>query len=277
MGTHSAKPDAIREWILATARGGHDIDAIVGMMLRSGYERRQARQLVAKALDRPGLAVEVSTARSDGLRPRHPEPPALELDGRRIEVSLCVETPTIRLLEALLDDSECEALIELARPRLDRSLTVDTAGQHTVNTTRTSSGMFFALGETPLVARIEQRIAALTELPANHGEGLQILHYLPGQQYEPHFDWFDPAQDGYKVITAKGGQRVASVIIYLNAPAAGGGTQFPRAGITISARRGSALYFAYEGGDQSSLHAGLPVTAGEKWIATKWLRECPFA
>ena len=123
---------------------------------------------------------------------------------------------------------------------------------------------------------LEQRIAALVGLPVEHGEQLQILHYQPGEQYEPHVDWFYPEQHGYAAVTAHGGQRIASVVIYLNTPEAGGGTHFPHAGLTVTATRGWAVYFAYEGGDQTSLHAGLPVDAGEKWIATRWLRERPY-
>jgi len=64
--------------------------------------------------------------------------------------------------------------------------------------------------------------------------------------------------------------------MYLNTPEAGGGTAFPQVGLTVTALRGSAVYFAYDTGDEASLHAGLPVEKGEKWIATKWLRERPF-
>jgi prolyl 4-hydroxylase len=116
----------------------------------------------------------------------------------------------------------------------------------------------------------------MLSIPVDHGEGLQVLHYLPGQQYEPHYDWFDPEQPGFPAITAKGGQRIASLVMYLNTPDGGGGTAFPEIGLTVTALRGSAVYFAYDTGDTSSLHAGLPVTKGEKWIATKWLREWPF-
>ena len=128
----------------------------------------------------------------------------------------------------------------------------------------------------PLVRSIEQRLARLLDLPVEHGEGLQVLHYLPGQEYEPHYDWFDPAQPGYSALTARGGQRIASVVMYLNTPEEGGGTAFPQVGLTVTAIAGSAVYFAYETGDTSSLHAGLPVLRGEKWIATKWLRERPL-
>jgi prolyl 4-hydroxylase len=273
MGQKASSNTAIRDWILSIARAGHGVDDIVGMMVRSGYTSRDARQWVARTLNRPAVAMDVDYGRRQGPRTRHPEPPAVAVDGRRIEVSLCVQSPVIRVLDSLLDDEECTGLIEAARPRMDRSLTVDTSGYVSADEIRTSQGMFFERGETELVRRIERRLAKMVDLPVTHGDNLQILHYLPGQQYKPHHDWFDPTEEGYKEIIAAGGQRIASIIMYLNTPAAGGGTQFPGLGLTVTARRGTALYFAYEGGDPGSLHAGLPVTQGEKWIATKWLRE----
>ena len=276
MSKHDSPSSELRDWIIATARAGHGIDAILGMMQKSGYGARQSRQIVAKILDQPGLALDIVSAPPTGLRPRHPQPPAALADGRRIDVSVCVEAPPLRVLEQVLTDAECDELITLARPRLDRALTVDSSGQRRIDSARTSSGMFFALGETALIRRIEQRLAELVAMPVDHGEALQILQYVPGQQYEPHCDWFDPALPGAHALMAKGGQRVASIIMYLNAPAAGGGTHFPNAGVTVTPRRGAAVYFAYEGGETISLHAGLPVIEGEKWIATKWLRERPY-
>lgn len=267
---------AIRNWIKSTSRDGHSIEDMIDMMIKSGYTARQARRLVADTLDRPGVAIPVADKRHDGMRTRHPEPPVTIADGRHMGVSTCVETPIVRVLESVLDGAECEQLIEQARPRLARSRTVTEQGNHEVSEARTSSGMFFKVCETELVTRLEYRIAELLDIPVDHGEGLQILHYEPGQQYEPHYDWFDRSQPGYKTLTEHGGERIASFIMYLNTPEGGGGTHFPRAGVTVCARKGSAVYFAYENGDKSSLHAGLPVTRGEKWIATKWIRERPY-
>ncbi len=276
MSKQTSHAAAIREWILTTSRAGHSIEDMIDMMVQSGYTARQARRLVADNLKRPGVAIPVADTRTDGTRTKHPQPPFASADGRRMPVSTCVETPTIRVLGSVLDDAECDELIEQARPRLARSRTVTDEGTHEVSDARTSSGMFFRIGETELITRIEYRIAELLDIPPEHGEGLQILHYRPGQQYEPHYDWFDRSQAGHEALTKVGGERIASFIMYLNTPEGGGGTHFPRAGVTVSAQKGSAVYFAYENGDQSSLHAGLPVTAGEKWIATKWIRERPY-
>lgn len=278
MKSHLPIRPELRDWILSTTRAGHSVDAVLKLMQDSGYDPRQSRTIVATVLNMPisALDAHAQPAKSQGRRTRHPEPPQAIAEGRTIDVSLSVESPTLRVLNNLLSQGECEALILEAKPRLQRAMTVDSTGKHQVDARRTSEGMFFSVGETTLVKRIEQRIATLLSIPVDHGEGLQVLHYLPGQQYEPHHDWFDPEQPGFAAITAKGGQRVASVVMYLNTPETGGGTAFPEIGLTVTALRGSAVYFAYDTGDTASLHAGLPVLKGEKWIATKWLRERPF-
>lgn len=266
----------LRAWVLATHLGGQDALAVMALLQAHGYEAQASRSIVAQVLGLPPGAPP-SGAAQDGLRTRHPLAPFAHAGDRRVRVTLATESPQLRVLDGMLDPDECDGLIALARPRTARVLTVDTQGRQQVDPRRTSAGMFFRIGEEPLVARIEARIASLLDIPVSHGEGLQVLHYLPGQEYRPHHDWFDPGQPGYSAITAHGGQRIATVLMYLNTPEAGGGTAFPALGLTVAAQRGSAVYFAYEGGDVASLHAGLAVERGEKWIATKWLREQPFA
>ncbi|HEY8356999.1 MAG TPA: 2OG-Fe(II) oxygenase, partial [Ramlibacter sp.] len=166
-----------------------------------------------------------------------------------------------------------------AKPRLARSLTVATrTGGEEINADRTSNGMFFQRGENELVRRIEQRIARLVNWPEENGEGLQVLHYTPGTEYKPHYDYFDPNEIGTPTILKRGGQRVGTVIMYLGEPEKGGGTVFPDVHLEVAPRRGNAVFFSYERAHPAtkSLHGGQPVTAGEKWIATKWLRERRF-
>ncbi|MFC3651834.1 2OG-Fe(II) oxygenase [Dyella humi] len=268
----------LREWILTTTRDGHSVETVLKMMQDNGYDPRQSRSIVATVLNMPisALDAHAQAPKNQGRRTQHPEPPQMMIDSRTVHVGLSMESPALRVLNDFLSAEECDTLIEQARPRLQRAKTVDSAGKQQIDARRTSEGMFFTLGETPLIKRIEQRIATMLGIPADHGEGLQILHYLPGQQYEPHYDWFNPEQPGFAAVTAKGGQRIASLVMYLNTPEAGGGTAFPEVGVTVTALCGSAVYFAYDTGDTASLHAGLPVQKGEKWIATKWLRELPF-
>jgi prolyl 4-hydroxylase len=166
-----------------------------------------------------------------------------------------------------------------ARPRLARSETVvyETGGNE-VNAARTSRGMFFGRGETELCQRIEARIAALVRWPVENGEGLQVLHYEPGAEYKPHHDYFDPAQPGMASVLKRGGQRVGTVVMYLNTPEAGGATSFPDVALEVAAIKGHAVFFSYDRAHPvtRSLHGGSPVVKGEKWVATKWVREREF-
>jgi prolyl 4-hydroxylase len=138
--------------------------------------------------------------------------------------------------------------------------------------------MFFTRGENPVCARIEQRIAALLQWPLVNGEGLQVLRYGPGAEYKPHYDYFDPAQPGTPSILKRGGQRVASLVMYLNTPRRGGATVFPDVNLEVAPVKGNAVFFSYDRPHPMtrSLHGGAPVFEGEKRVATKWLREGHF-
>ncbi|MBC7608234.1 MAG: 2OG-Fe(II) oxygenase [Polaromonas sp.] len=187
--------------------------------------------------------------------------------------------PELMVFANLLSPAECEALIDAARPRLSRSLTVDIkTGGEELHPDRTSQGMFFARSENAVVQRIEARIAKLLRWPVQNGEGLQVLRYPPGAQYRPHYDYFNPAEPGTPAILLRGGQRVATLIIYLFEPEEGGATVFPDIGVQVAPRRGNAVFFSYAQAHPASrtLHGGEPVVTGEKWIATKWLREREF-
>jgi prolyl 4-hydroxylase len=203
----------------------------------------------------------------------------LDAGDRQVCVLQQMYNPRVVVFGGLLSDDECTALIELAKPRLARSLTVSIkTGGEEINADRTSNGMFFQRGENELVSRIEARIGRLVNWPVENGEGLQVLHYRPGTEYKPHYDYFDPAEPGTPSILKRGGQRVGTVIMYLGEPEKGGGTSFPDVHLEVAPRRGNAVFFSYERPHPStkSLHGGAPVLAGEKWIATKWLRERRF-
>ena len=183
------------------------------------------------------------------------------------------------VLGNLLSADECDALVAAARPRLARSLTVQTqTGGEELNPDRTSQGMFFSRGESELLTRIEARIGRLLNWPVDHGEGMQVLRYGAGTQYKPHYDYFDPAAAGTATILKRGGQRVGTLVMYLNTPTQGGATTFPDVGLAVAAQRGNAVFFSYDRPHPTTqtLHGGAPVLAGEKWVATKWLREGEF-
>ena len=200
---------------------------------------------------------------------------------RKVRVLACAAQPTLALLGGVLDADECAALIEMARGRLRPSTLADPrTGRDLASEKRGSFGMFFRPFENPLVERIDRRLAAIMSLPTAHGEGLQVLHYPEGAGSEPHFDFLVPANDANRASIARSGQRVATLVAYLNDVPSGGETLFPAVGWAVSPVRGNAVHFSYcdaQGAlDHASLHASRAVQSGEKWVATKWMRSRPF-
>jgi prolyl 4-hydroxylase len=273
----------LREWIVEQAQAGHSAEAVLKSMLASGW----AEEVATLAMETTLRGHLDQQAVQQGLPPALPVPDPdlsesplfLDAGDRKVCVLQQMYNPRVVVFGGLLSDEECTALIELAKPRLARSLTVSTkTGGEEINADRTSNGMFFQRGENELVSRIEARIGRLVNWPVENGEGLQVLHYLPGTEYKPHYDYFDPSEPGTPTILKRGGQRVGTIVMYLGEPDKGGGTSFPDVHLEVAPRRGNAVFFSYERPHPStkSLHGGAPVLAGEKWIATKWLRESRF-
>jgi len=285
---YCASSPELERWLARHIAQGFDAESLVLSMLRSGYDARFARDTVNAAMGRPQpAATGTAPALTPASRAATPRPSAaagsnvFRHEDREIPILFKLESPRIMLLQNLLDHAECDALVTLARNRLQRSPVVnpDTGDENLIDA-RTSMGAMFQVGEHALLQRIEARIAAVTGVPVDHGEGLQILNYKPGGEYQPHFDFFNPKRPGEARQLRVGGQRVATMVIYLNSPPAGGATAFPRIGLDVAPVKGNAVLFSYKLPDgtldERTLHAGLPVEAGEKWIATKWLREQPY-
>ena len=276
--------DELRRWIIAQAEAGCRPEDVVAAMMQSGWDENTAMTALETTL-RERLDAVAASRQALPPQVRVPEPalagspPALLAGEHRVDVLVSMHNPRVVVFGGLLTHAECDALMDLARPRLLRSETVDNStGGSEVNAARTSDGMFFERGETPLITRIEQRIAALVNWPVVNGEGLQILRYRPGAEYKPHHDYFDPAHPGSATILQRGGQRVGTLVIYLNTPEAGGGTTFPDVHLEVAPVKGNAVFFSYDRPHPvtRTLHGGAPVTQGEKWVATKWLREREF-
>jgi prolyl 4-hydroxylase len=265
---------ALRKWVTAQAAAGFSISAMSQAMLEAGWDPLLVEQVLSgPATLPPPLAVPWPSDKDMGSGS------GLSAGDRSVKVLMAMQKPPLLLLESFLSEGECRALIAAAKPRMARSLTVavDTGGEEE-NRDRTSEGMFFKRCENALIRRIETRIAALLNWPLENGEGLQVLRYGPGTEYKPHYDYFDPTEAGTPSVLSRGGQRVATLIMYLNEPEAGGATVFPEAHVEVLPVRGNAVFFNYcrPHPVSATLHGGAVVTAGEKWIATKWLREREF-
>ena len=273
-------PDEVLAELIA--RGVPEDDAVDGMtaLLESRLAELKARSAVAGSgpptpggADAAGLADDAPLPVPQPFG--SPAPPVVRVLDRDIKVLMTVAQPRVILFGGLLSNAECDELVTLSRARMSASQVVDKdTGGEIAHEGRTSSGFGFHRGATPLIDRIERRIATLLKWPLEQGEGLQILRYRVGQEYRPHYDYMDPTLPGAPAFLARGGQRVASLVMYLNTPSGGGATNFPDIGLEVAAVKGNAVYFSYDRPHPStkSLHGGMPVTDGEKWVATKWLR-----
>jgi prolyl 4-hydroxylase len=284
-------PADLQKWLRTMVAGRYGREQVLQALLASGYTQDYAAAVVTLAYDdatpqplalAPSLAPAVQAATEEADAPLTVQlastPNTLVTPDRSVEMLFALAEPRIVLFGNLLAGDECDALVTMSRGKLARSSVVNTAtGSYDVHPHRTSLGTYFQRGENELIRRIEQRIAELVQCEVERGEPLQILHYQPGGEYKPHHDYFDPAHPGNEQVLAHGGQRIATLIMYLNDVEAGGSTVFPQIGLDVLPRKGHAVYFAYcaENGalDPRSLHGGSPVAAGEKWIATKWFRQ----
>jgi prolyl 4-hydroxylase len=290
MGAVVHFPPELRDWLVHNISRGVPAAPLIAAMTEQGFSNEIAAALVGAFFSAasagtpfPTDSIEVQSA-SEAYRyeaPRFASANVIAAGERKVRVAMRAASPVLAVFDDFLSADECDRLIAMARPRLAPSTITDTmTGNTVVSENRSSDGMFFRLGENPLLVQIEQRIADLIGMPVENGEGLQVLNYQPGAQSAPHFDFLMAGNAENAASIARSGQRVSTMVIYLNDVMDGGGTSFPEAGITVMPKKGSALYFEYCNSlnqlDGKSLHAGTPVISGEKWVATKWMRQKVF-
>ncbi len=191
--------------------------------------------------------------------------------------------PRIFTAENFLPKPACAWLIKQARKNLVRAQVQDRGkgGAFATDARRTNS----VAGSNPLQPDLVMqltnlRIAAAIETPIANQEATNILNYQRGQEYKPHFDFITPMEEKEPLFTRELqtiGQRIATVLVYLNDAYDGGETEFPLLDWRFKGKTGDALIFwnlsALGEGERLSWHAGLPVSKGEKWLLSKWVRQ----
>lgn len=188
-------------------------------------------------------------------------------------------SPRVSAAADFLPPEVCAWLTGRARGRVKPALVFDPAtGGPRRESARNNGAFEFAFADLDVVAAaVRARIAATVSVPQGALEPIQVLHYAPGQTFERHHDFLDVAVPGYAADIARSGQRIVTFLVYLNTGYEGGETDFPLVGLKFKGQVGEALMFANVdptgAPDRRTLHAGLPPSAGEKWLLSQWIRD----
>ena len=285
----------LAQWLFDRHEEGQPREVVESMLFEQGYTQQQVDELVRLAYRNTHILKErldsfdAYTEEQQIAQRRQPFSVCAPIDLgdsnaindsdlQRIRVSFRSKRPYVVVMDNFLSDEECDALMALAANRLKRALVVDRkTGGDFLDDRRTSENLILEVYQDELCKRIEDRIARVIGVPVENGESLQIMRYGVGAEYQPHQDFFASDVSGEAVHFQNGGNRIATLVMYLNDVEAGGSTTFPHAGLEVFPHKGSAVYFAYTDddgrNDALAFHGGSPVVAGEKWIASKWIRE----
>jgi prolyl 4-hydroxylase len=186
-------------------------------------------------------------------------------------------TPPIKLIEDVLTDEECNFLISEAKKNLVPGKVVGPSGDAEIYLDHRNCTSSYMNQDNISNLAIQDKISNIIGIDRSHFEGITVIRYLPGEDFKRHPDYF--AGPGAAKQSEKGGNRIATVIMYLNDVEDGGDTDFPWLKVWITPKKGNILFFDYSDPDpfikRLTEHVGKPVVKGEKWIATIWVREFP--
>ncbi len=191
------------------------------------------------------------------------------------------ETPRIRMARRFASPAVCDWLKGAAQDRMRPAMMYDGETKtEAVDPHRTCSDYQFDILNTDLVLLlVRARVAEVTRLPTVAMEPPRVFHYALGEQIKPHYDRCGNPVEGY----AEGGylgDRIVTFLLYLNDGFVGGELDFPKSNVRFKGVKGDAIYFAHVDAagkpDPLSLHAGLTITQGEKWVLSQWIHDRPF-
>ena len=189
--------------------------------------------------------------------------------------------PILYVVNDFLSNDECNAFVDASKGKLKPS-TVISPDKHIQHESRTSENCWIEHNANEIVHEVSKRFSILVQMPIRNAEQYQLVYYKKGAEYKPHFDSFDYETDDGKKNWEPGGQRMITVIAYLNDVEEGGETGFPELGINIPPKKGDAVVFhntlisdvaTHPKINPRSLHGGMPVIKGEKWMVNLWFRE----
>ena len=183
-----------------------------------------------------------------------------------------------QMVHGILEPHECDYIISKAESSFARSTVVGINGPAESRTSETA----WIGKDDPVARKILKRACELTGKCYKNAEDLQVVRYKPGTYYRAHHDACCEDAEGCSMFENKGGQRVGTLLVYLNDEFTEGETHFPEFGdLKMKAPPGSAIFFKPLGSEDKchpkALHAGLPVSSGTKYVCNAWVRESEFS
>jgi len=286
------------DWIERAATSG-DVGALELMATLSGIGAftpqswPRALDYLRQSAERGGVSargqIRLLAAGPEGDAPVEPDATFSDL-ASRIDIAAWIappprkplwETPRIRMAEKFAAPAVCDWLRARAQDRMRPAMMYDGETKtEAVDPHRTCSDYQFDILNTDVVLLlVRARVAELTKLPTVAMEPPRVFHYALGEQIKPHYDRCGNEVEGY----AEGGylgDRIVTFLLYLNDGFDGGELDFPKSNVRFKGAKGDAIYFAHVDGagkpDPLSLHAGLTITRGEKWVLSQWIHDRPF-
>ncbi|MFT5444326.1 MAG: prolyl 4-hydroxylase [Myxococcota bacterium] len=178
----------------------------------------------------------------------------------------------VREVPEFLSAEECDLIIQLSKPLL-KTATIQTSSGVREHSGRKAKVAFVEQTRDKRIRKIRRRIAELAELPDENHSPLQAIRYQVGDHYVAHVDYVA----GTVEKLGPEGDRLRSVLIYLNDDFDGGQTLFSKIGLAVQPERGKAIVFDSLDSDGRpkplSRHAGLAVLKGEKWVVNVLFHE----
>lgn len=188
----------------------------------------------------------------------------------------CNNLLDVYIVRDFLDERDCRELVDLIDTDNEPSKLLSYNGDDEFRTSHSCN----LDPENETVKRVEGKITSLMGIDVAHGETIQGQRYRVGQQFKPHFDFFHHGEAYWEDMMRSGGQRTWTAMVFLNDVEGGGETNFTSAAAKVTPRRGNLLCWNNMDGigqpNTHAMHQGCPVTAGTKYIITKWYRERPW-
>lgn len=190
----------------------------------------------------------------------------------KIESESNINKSKVSIVENFLSLKECQHIINIATSKFERSTTVKRGGGHQIDKGRTSYSAYLNIKDE-IIESIYDRASKLLDINNENFEHLQCTSYEKNQEYRVHHDAFEETE---KKELERGGQRISTILIYLNDDYKGGETFFPMIDVRVKPKVGSVAIWNHllDNGDRDSdaYHAGLPVLEGRKYVGNLWLR-----